>query len=69
MAILDVLQFEKERLLVQLRTMDSRLRLERERQDGLQEQIRTHKTNYSRMECKYSMSTMHSKSISIYFEK
>lgn len=54
MAILDVLQFEKDRLLIQLRTMDGRLRRERERQDGLHEQIRRHKTNYSRLECQYS---------------
>lgn len=55
MAILDVLQYEKERILLQLQTMESRLRLERERQDELHEKLRRQNTKYNRLECKYSI--------------
>lgn len=54
LAILDVHQIEKEKLLGQLKTFNDRLVLEREKVDSLQEAIRKQNIKYSRLDHKYS---------------
>lgn len=54
MAILDVLQGEKESLLEQVIVMNGRLERERERIAELQESLRRQNIKYSRLDFKYS---------------
>lgn len=54
MAIVDVLQSEKEGLLQQVGVLQQRLDEQRQRVDGLQESLRRQSIKYSRLEFKYS---------------
>lgn len=54
MAIVDVLQTEKESLVQQIQTMERRLNEDRNRCEQMQEQIRKQNIKFSRLEFKYS---------------
>lgn len=54
MAIVDVLQTEKESLFQQIQTMEGRLQIERDRLETMQNHAKKHNIKFSRLEFKYS---------------
>lgn len=66
MAIVDVLQTEKESLVQQIQTMERRLNEDRNRCEQMQEQIRKQNIKFSRLEFKYSKKNIRIQKYSIY---
>ena len=54
MAVLDLLQYEKENLVQQINNINDRLEKEREQVCNLQEQLKKQKFKYNSLEHKFS---------------